>query len=195
MVAVLCTFCLVRGEAVLPEHHLLLAGGDRCGWHAPLPEEQGAEHNRHCPRQHSHQSRTSRRRGAATRSADRRRLLRGAQRTREFRRARKAIGRQLGEGGEHGDFDVLRHRVAQRLQRRGLFAQHLGHDRLHTAADRRGVAGVDHEPELRHLLLGALDDRIVTVVFTIRTQAIRLISARYASREERRRYAETPRDG
>ena len=57
------------------------------------------------------------------------------------------------------------------------------------------VLVVDHESEARYLLLGALDDRIVTVVFTVRMQAIRLISARYASREERRRYAETPRDG
>jgi uncharacterized DUF497 family protein len=54
---------------------------------------------------------------------------------------------------------------------------------------------VEHESEARYLLLGALDDRIVTVVFTVRKQAIRLISARYASREERRRYAQTPRDG
>ena len=57
------------------------------------------------------------------------------------------------------------------------------------------ILAVDHESEARYLLLGALDDRIVTVVFTIRMQSIRLISARYASREERRRYAETPRDG
>ena len=56
------------------------------------------------------------------------------------------------------------------------------------------VLAVEHETEARYLLLGALDDRIVTVVFTIRMQSIRLISARYASREERRRYAQTPRD-
>jgi uncharacterized DUF497 family protein len=54
---------------------------------------------------------------------------------------------------------------------------------------------VENESEARYLLLGALDDRIVTVVFTVRKQAIRSISARYASREERRRYAQTPRDG
>lgn len=57
------------------------------------------------------------------------------------------------------------------------------------------VLAVEHVSEARYLLIGALDDRIVTVVFTVRMQAIRLISARYASREERRRYAETPRDG
>jgi len=57
------------------------------------------------------------------------------------------------------------------------------------------VLAVEHESEARYLLPGALDDRIVTVVFTVRMQAIRVISARYASREERRRYAETPRDG
>jgi len=55
------------------------------------------------------------------------------------------------------------------------------------------ILAVEHESEVRYLLLGALDDRIVTVVFTVRMQAIRLISARYASREERRRYAQTPR--
>ncbi len=57
------------------------------------------------------------------------------------------------------------------------------------------VLSVEHESEARYLLPGALDDRIVTVVFTVRMQAIRLISAGYASREERRRYAETQRDG
>ena len=57
------------------------------------------------------------------------------------------------------------------------------------------ILAVEHESEVRYLLLGALDDRIVTVVFTVGMQAIRLISARYASREERRRYAQTPRGG
>ena len=57
------------------------------------------------------------------------------------------------------------------------------------------ILTVDHESEVRYQLIGAIDDRILTVVFTIRMQAIRLISARYASRQERRRYAQTPRDG
>ncbi len=56
------------------------------------------------------------------------------------------------------------------------------------------VLAVTSESEVRNRLIGAMDDRIVTAVFTIRVQAFRLISARYASRQERRRYAETPRD-
>ena len=57
------------------------------------------------------------------------------------------------------------------------------------------IRAVDHESEARYLLLCAMENRIVTVVFTVRMQTIRLISARYASREERQRYAQTPRDG
>ena len=64
----------------------------------------------------------------------------GAYRRRELRRTRKAIGRQFGECGEHGNFNVLRHRVAQRVQRGGLFTQHLGHDGLHIATEERHVA-------------------------------------------------------
>jgi uncharacterized DUF497 family protein len=56
------------------------------------------------------------------------------------------------------------------------------------------VLAVETESEVRYQLIGAIDDRIVTVVFTVRMQAIRLISARYPSRQERRRYAQTPRD-
>ena len=57
------------------------------------------------------------------------------------------------------------------------------------------VPAVDRESEARYLLLGAMDVRVVTAVFTVRMQAIRLISSRYASREKRRRYAEASRDG
>lgn len=56
------------------------------------------------------------------------------------------------------------------------------------------VLAVNYESGVRYRLIGAMDDRIVTIVFTIRMQAIRLISARHASRQERRRYAQTPRD-
>lgn len=50
-------------------------------------------------------------------------------------------------------------------------------------ADSRVVAG-----ELRYLIVGCVDARIVSVVYTRRGKAIRLISARIARRAEREAY-------
>ena len=44
--------------------------------------------------------------------------------------------------------------------------------------------------EARFLAIGVLAERLVTVVFTIRSQAIRIISFRRARREERQAYQE-----
>jgi uncharacterized protein len=45
-----------------------------------------------------------------------------------------------------------------------------------------------YQAEDRHLATGLLDEQFVTVVYTIRADAIRIISARSARREERREY-------
>jgi uncharacterized DUF497 family protein len=45
------------------------------------------------------------------------------------------------------------------------------------------------EPEQRCVLIGAVDDRVIAVVYTIRSGAIRLISARRARRNEYERWA------
>lgn len=44
--------------------------------------------------------------------------------------------------------------------------------------------------EIRYRAVGALNDEIVTVVFTMREKTVRVISLRLANRKERERYEE-----
>lgn len=46
----------------------------------------------------------------------------------------------------------------------------------------------DHADEERHLLIGFLGEDLVAVAFTQREEAVRIFSARRASRRERREY-------
>jgi len=48
-----------------------------------------------------------------------------------------------------------------------------------------------HIPEERYLLVGASAGDIIAVVFTFRADQIRIISARRASRDERREYSKS----
>jgi uncharacterized DUF497 family protein len=51
------------------------------------------------------------------------------------------------------------------------------------------VAPSDHEGiEVRFLAIGTLEGRCVTVVYTVRSEAVRVISFRRARREERQTY-------
>ncbi len=106
-----------------------------------MPEEHGAERRGDCPREHPEQSRGTRRRHRPSGTGRYARRGRCSKRARKFRGTGKAIGRQLGERHEHGGLDVLRHRIAQHVQGRRLFTQHLGHDGLHVAAQKRRIAG------------------------------------------------------
>ena len=47
-----------------------------------------------------------------------------------------------------------------------------------------------HESETRQLIVGQVDGRLVTVVFTLREGRIRIVSARRARKSERRRYGQ-----
>ncbi len=54
-----------------------------------------------------------------------------------------------------------------------------------------GVDDRKDDGEVREVALGLIDDLVFTVVFTLRADEIRIISARRANRKERARYAET----
>jgi uncharacterized DUF497 family protein len=47
-----------------------------------------------------------------------------------------------------------------------------------------------HQSEVRFLAIGLLEGRYVTVVYTVRAEAIRVISFRRARHEERQKYQE-----
>jgi uncharacterized DUF497 family protein len=49
---------------------------------------------------------------------------------------------------------------------------------------------VEYEGEVRHCVLGMVDDRVLFVVYTERFPRMRIISARRATRHERRKYHE-----
>ena len=48
----------------------------------------------------------------------------------------------------------------------------------------------EYEEEVRHRVIGMVDDRVLLVVYTERFSRFRIISARRATRHERRKYHE-----
>lgn len=66
-------------------------------------------------------------------------------------------------------------------------------DALEVFADPLRIERIDRHPEHReerHQVVGAVGDQVVFVVYTLRGNARRMISARRASRNERRTYLE-----
>ena len=49
---------------------------------------------------------------------------------------------------------------------------------------------IEHEGEMRRRVIGMVDDRVLLVVYTERFSRTRIISARRATRHERRKYHE-----
>jgi uncharacterized protein len=82
------------------------------------------------------------------------------------------------------EFDPVKSEANVRL--RGLpfdLVEQFDFDSAWTAVDSRKDYG-----EVRYRAVGALNDEIVTVVFTMREKVVRVISLRFANRKERKHY-------
>ena len=68
----------------------------------------------------------------------------------------------------------------------------------HAFLDERRLVGLDRRwdyGEDRFRLLGAVEDRVFVVIYTLRNSTIRIISARKANRREIREYEQNTIDG